>query len=317
MKKAIVFLFTIVMLVLGSCTSITKISETNIKNPINETSQSGSNYKNITSPYTLESLLLPVLQMNNFMMSMDYFDQFLDYNDYIFPDYLFTLLAMETDSYQPGYGTVLKGDSGLDLPAYMFEKAFLSKTEDGNSWWRFHMQSSGDDLFLEILVNSYGIPEKVRFEDPDFGQKFEIIPDLAIDFERAESEVPPDKLAASVADKIDRSIEDGFLMIFINPVIIGEELINTPAGEFMSVLVKDFQSESTVTNYWLSPDVPGGIIRISITDSTDGESHVTELLQITNKTESYFSGEDIIPYSSYGGSDQGVNSLEPGYSEGS
>ena len=316
-KKKAGYLITVVLavLVLGSCTSISKITEFRRENPEMETHK--SDFQKIINPYTLESLLLPVLQMSNFMMSMDYFSQFLDYNDYIFPDYLFTLLAMETDTYNPGEGTVLLGDSGSGLPVFKFEKAFLAKTDDDDTWWRYLMLNGENDLSIEVLVNSFGVPAKIRFENSESGQKFEIVPDLAIDFERAITEVPPDQLSASIAEKINRSISESFSMRFVNPVIVGEELVKTKAGEFMAVLIRDFETESNTANYWLSPDVPGGIVRVSVTDSTGEESHITELIKISKHTEAYFSGEDIIPYSSYGSFDEDVISAEPGSSEGS
>ncbi|MDA3939831.1 MAG: hypothetical protein PF693_11060 [Spirochaetia bacterium] len=319
MRKPAVYLITVIIVLffLSSCVSTSSVSDSIEKREAQKVSVPNDKYLTIRNSYTLESLLQPVLQMSNFMMSMDYFGQFLEYNDYIFPDYLFTILAMESDTYKPGVSTVLSSTTNSDMPIFMFEKAFLFKTAIGDDWWRFNMVSGENFLILEVLVNSYGVPGKIRFEDSNSGQKFEIVPDIALDFERAEAEVPPELLKASVKDKIKRSIDESFFTIFVNPVIVGEELIDTPAGEFMTVLVQDNQSESNSTNYWLSPDVPGGILRVSTTDSTGRESHITELSKILNSSLSYFPDAEIIPYSTSSSYNQGLNPLEPGFSEGS
>ena len=96
MKKTAGYLITVVVIAffLGSCASISDIPVSSEKEQPQKVSVSKSEYLKINTPYTLESLLVPVIQMNDFNMSMDYFDQFLEYNDYIFPDYLFNILGM-------------------------------------------------------------------------------------------------------------------------------------------------------------------------------------------------------------------------------
>ena len=317
MKKIFYYLFFILFLIsfFNSCSSTPDINKTiNKKNITIDSSSNNSKILEITSSYTLNSLLLPVIQLNNFMLSMDYFNQFLNDNDYIFPDYLFTILALEKGSYQPGIGSVLKSVS--DIPDFLFEKAFLLATDDGNKWWRYHITAQGNDLLVEVLANSYGVPLKIRFADSSTGMHYEKIPDLAIDFARAETEAPSEQLTASINEKISKDIAEGFSNGFNNPEIVGEEAVTTPAGKFMAVHVKDYKSESENTNYWLSPDVPGGIVKISVIDSSGNESSITELSEITTLSSPIISGTSTSTYSNNNSPGSDNNYSEPGYSEG-
>ncbi len=308
----LIFLFIISFF---SCTSSPKLFETVNKNvSLNSSIPQSENLK-IAGAYTLNSLLRPVIQLNNFTISMDYFNQFLNNNDYLFPDYLFDILAMEKGSYQTGSGAVLKSGSGM--PDFQYEKVLLSNTAKGNKWWRYSIVVNGNDLLIEVLANSYGVPLKIRFLDSSTGINYEKIPDLALDFSRAEEEASSEQLTASIDEKISKAVDKSLSSEFNNPEIIREETVTTPAGKFMAVLVKDYKSETESTNYWLSPDIPGGIVKISVTDISGKESHVMELSKIISSAHSLIPG-DSINTSSYNGTPGFDNNFsEPGYSEGS
>ncbi len=319
MKKIVGHLIAAVSVavILSSCTSTPDIpvsieKEETPVSPIVE-----SEYLSITTPYTLESLLVPVVQMNDFTMSLDYFDQFIEYNDYLFPDYLFRLLGMETSDYSVGEGTVLYSNPQNGFPSFSFEKALLSSDKDGNSWWQFSISFNYRELFLEVLSNEYDIPQKIRFINMETGLKHEIMPDIAFDFERAINEVPAEQLSASVKNKIQQNIEESFSYIFTNPGIIGEELIETPAGKFMTVLVRDQVTETEWVDYWLSPDVPGGIVRTSYTSNGAPEGYVTELVELRSSAEHEILEEDLFPLDTGDYYDDIPGNMEPGFSEGS
>jgi len=323
MKYRVDILITVVVVVflLGSCTSTPDISvsieSASIeKGPTPDSPVIESEYLSITTSYTLESLLVPIVQMNDFMMSLDYFDQFLDYNDYIFPDYLFRILGMESDDYSIGKGTVLYGKPEGGSSHFGFEKALLSKDESGNSWWQFRIDFNGSELFLEVLSNEYDIPQKIRSIDMETGIGFEIVPDIAFDFEHAINEVPTEQLAASVDDKIEQNISEGLLYLFTDPDIIGEEIVETPAGKFMTVLVRDLLTETEWVDYWLSPDVPGGIVKTSFTGNGESETHVTELVEIRDSVKQIINKDDLILLDTRSYDDIPGN-MEPGFSEGS
>ena len=182
MKNKAGFLITVIAVafLLSSCTSTPDIhvsieSVSIEKEPTPDSLVIESEYLSITTPYTLESLLVPVVQMNDFMMSLDYFDQFLEYNDYIFPDYLFRIIGMETTDYSVGEGTVLYSKEENGSYPFRFEKALLSRDESGNSWWQFSIEFNGYELFLEVLSNEYNIPQKIRSIDKVNGLGFEIL----------------------------------------------------------------------------------------------------------------------------------------------
>ncbi|MCD6396836.1 MAG: hypothetical protein J7L71_04810, partial [Spirochaetaceae bacterium] len=73
MEKTTGFLITVIVIVflLGSCTSISDLPFPGKNEPPQKISSGKSDYLTINSSYTLESLLVPVIQMNNFMMSID------------------------------------------------------------------------------------------------------------------------------------------------------------------------------------------------------------------------------------------------------
>jgi len=319
MKKTAGYLIAVVVvtLLLGSCASTSDIPVSIGKEQPQKVSVSKSEYLIINTPYTLESLLVPVIQMNDVMMSLDYFDQFLEYNDYIFPDYLFQILGMETTNYQPGEGTVLYGKPENGSLSFAYEKALLSRDDSGNSWWQFRIELNGSELFLEVFSNKYDIPLKIRSIDleTDFG--FEIVPDIAFDFKNAITQVPAEQLAASVKDKIEQNISEGLSMFFTNPEIIGEEILETPAGKFMTVLVRDSYSDTEWVNYWLTPDVPGGIVRISFISDGVLESNVTELIELPDLVELRILEDNVFPMVNGNYDNDIQRSMEPGVSEGS
>ncbi|MCK5197310.1 MAG: hypothetical protein KAR21_03110 [Spirochaetales bacterium] len=319
MKKTAGFLITVVVItfILGSCISTSDLPVSIEKEQPQKVSAEKSEYLTINTPYTLESLLIPVIQMNDFMMCLDYFDQFLEYNDYIFPDYLFRILGMETTNYHVGEGTVLYSSPENGSLSFAYDKALLSRDDSGNSWWQFRIGFNGRELFFEVLSNKYDIPQKIRSIDPESGFRFEIVPDIAFDFENAINEIPSEQLSASLDSKIEQNISEGLLYIFINPDIIGEEIVETPAGRFMTVLVRDFRSETMWVNYWLSPDVPGGIVRTSSTDGNGSEVSVTELLEIRESVEQIISKDDLIFLDTSGSYEDIPVNMEPGFSEGS
>ena len=307
MRRSVEYLITVivVLLFLGSCTSITGISNIADKRQPDKISVSKSEYLTITTPYTLESLLVPVVQMNNLGMSLDYFDQFIDYNDFIFPDSLFIFFGMETSDYKIGEGTSLYGESMYDSSPFRMEKALLSRDKLGNSWWQLRIDSYGIELFLEVLINKYDIPQKIRFKDSETGPGIEVVPDTL-----------SEQLEAGANIRIQQKFEEGFSNYFSNPEIIGEEIIETPAGEFLTVLVRDFLSETMWVNYWLSPDVPGGIVRTSFTDDSGSETTVTELVKIEESVKQIIPEDNLISLSAGGYSDDIQGNMEPGVSEG-
>lgn len=316
MKKPGIYLVVIFVFYLISCASTVSVQDSIDKEQLQNISTGKSDYLTINTPYTLESLLIPVIQMNDFMMSLDYFDQFLEYNDYIFPDYLFGILGMETTDYEPGKGTVLYGKPENGSLSFAYEKALLSRDDSGNSWWQLSIEFNGRELFLEVFSNKYDIPLKIRSIDPEPGFGFEIVPDMAYDFENAVNEVPAEQLAASVEDKIKRNISEGLSMYFANSEIIGEEIIETSAGKFMTVLVRDSYSDTEWVNYWLTPDVSGGIVRISFISDGVLETNVTELIALPDLVEPRISEDNLFTMIT-GNYDTDIpGNMEPGFSEG-
>ncbi|MCK5197570.1 MAG: hypothetical protein KAR21_04430, partial [Spirochaetales bacterium] len=141
--------------------------------------------------------------------------------------------------------------------------------------------------------------------------------DIAFDFENAIDEVPAEQLAASVNDKIEQNISDGLSYLFTKPAIIGEEIVETPAGKFMTVHVRDLRSDTEWVDYWLTPDVPGGIVRTSFTSKGAAETNITELVELPGLVEHKISEENLFSMIFGNYNDDIPGNMEPGFSEGS
>jgi hypothetical protein len=319
MKKTAAFLVTIIFLIFLfiSCASSPFSQVFDENKPEDLQYDTKSKYLEISTAYTLESLLIPVIQMNELAMSLDYFNQFIDYNDYIFPDYLFMVIGMETGNYESGTGTVLADKGIYDNSRFSMEKALLSEDEAGNIWWQIHINSYGKEVFLEVQVNSYHIPLKIRYIDKKTDIKHEVIPEMASSFERALTEIPIEQLSASIKDRIQQEIKSSSSNIFTNPSIIKEEIIETSGGKFMTVRVRDLLSENQYVDYWLSPDVPGGMVKILYTDANGTVVSDIELTEIKKYITPRIENDEVISLGSDGSYNNSYSNSEPAYSEGS
>ncbi len=217
----------------------------------------------IRSEYDLSTLRRAVLSYQQLVMSYDYFGQFL-WGDGIFADYLYRIFASEPAPYAVGQGTVLtvrrEGQQFLRL-----ERALVEVKPDGSRWWQVRQAMQNGTIEYAVLVHPFGVPLRIRYRNPQDGQAHERVPFLAERFREALAETPAEVLEKAVAQDVARQLERSSGGTFENPQIVGEEAVEVPAGAFQAVHVRDLPGSGTVqADYWLSPDVPGGILKLEM-----------------------------------------------------
>ncbi len=228
----------------------------------------------------LETLLLPVIQLNEFMMSADSYEYFTQSGDPTFISHLYALCSMEGPSYLQGTGTVLTGYNNDGTAFFILKKAMVDKLSDGSLWWQIDMRVNDVHIFYEVLTDKAKNPRSLRFIDRDTDEKYEYS--------------VPSNLSADT-----NTASNLFFYLFKAPEIIGKENISTGAGTFTSIHVKDIRSETEIADYWLSADVPGGIVKIIYSQTESAANNTFLLEKITNSNKRRTEGENVIPFEIY------------------
>jgi hypothetical protein len=303
------------MLAAAGCTGITTLS---IKK--DESAEEGAprtlkavknqRYLRIERSYSMESLLLHVLQHNNLALSFDYFPQFLSNGDFVFPEYLHRIFGSEHSPFRPGQGVVVTAGYEGDELELIIERALLSRDAEGNEWWQVKQTYFGESIMYEVLVSRLGVPQLIRYQNTETGGWYESVPSYAAEYTVLERGSTPAELEVLLGEKRDEENTAEMEHTFNQPAVVGEELIEAEAGKFMAVHVADTYDDEYATgaDYWISPDVPGGIIRI-IYSSPGQTPYVVELDKITTGNNSIFR--------EFGSSDKKGDSANRIYSEGS
>ena len=261
-------------------------------------------FTEIRSAYDLESLLLPVLQYNNLSLSFDFFPQFTWNGAEIFPRYLARTFKLEYSPFRPGEGTVLSaGYEGMGTELRI-ERALLSRGTDGD-WWKIQHTYFDETIYYEVLISDSGHPVRIRYIDPETNKPHEVI--------SLPEDEPTDESVRG--DSVPQDIEPGveglrdskeWSYAFNQPLILGEELVDVQAGQFMAVHVRDAYDDEygTGADYWISPDVPGSIVRI-LYSSPGQEPYMIELQELTVGNTSMIDAREMVAGLREGGDSEG------------
>ncbi len=226
----------------------------------------GSAIRRITSSYSTMSLLGAVFRYQESYMSFDYFNQFVD-GDTIFEDYVYRIFGSEHTPYRLGDGSVLTVRQGGN-ELFRLERSFVGLREDGSRWWQTIERAGARTIEYATLVHRFGIPLRIRYRSPEDGRQYERETGLSGQLSAALRATPPEKLEVAVTQDIDGQLERGIRRMFFAPEIVGTEVIAVPAGKFEAVHVRDTAApDGTQADYWLSPDVPGGILKFVVANS--------------------------------------------------
>jgi hypothetical protein len=237
----------------------------------------------IAGEYDLDSLLLPAIQMNLFGESGDYFGQFVREGDWIFPDYLFRIFRLDSGPYRQGQGTTLSSRNPEGELDYRLSRALVEDLPDGSRWWQVSQELGGQQLLYEVHMSALGTLEAIRYVDPETGERREYIPTMAQEVEQALTTMSPEELRSQIQHDAEQEVARNRQFMFDDPQILGEETVEVAAGRFPAVHVQDRRGEEGEirADYWLSPVVPGGVLKIAYSRTDGTEEWVTELSSLS------------------------------------
>ncbi len=274
----------------------------------------------IQRPYDRRSLMLPVLQYRNFMMSYDYFFTFA-WGDEIFTDFLFRIFRLEESPYQEGDGTVLTTRSPDGSMDHILEKALIRVYPDGSKWWQVRQYLRGMEILYEVLISELGVPMLVRYVHPETGEKHERGPFVTMSLENVLQEMTMEELKVQLTAQTEEAVEQAWNgNIFHDAKILGEETIEVAAGVFRAVHIRDEQTDGaeTITDYWISPDVPGNLVKVHGEDRQQGREYTVELTALHSNKTGLIHESEIVPESLYEDSEMSMaEGMQEGVSEGS
>lgn len=166
-------------------------------------------------------------------------------------------------AYTPGQWTRWQmGGNGDER--MMVERAFVSRSDDGNEWWRFKAFQEKDTIVLEALFKpvSDGVQQLVRMRGKMPGEQ-----------EANELMVPEHMTQVNSLGMFGmRPTKES-----VEGATVGTETIRTPAGSFNAKHVR-FGGAGGRQEWWLSEDAPGGWVRYKVTPTDADETFVMELV---------------------------------------
>lgn len=168
------------------------------------------------------------------------------------------------EPYQPGQWTRWQFGREGDDDIAVVERAFLSKDDDGQEWWRYKSVTSGDTIVLEGLFKpaGEGLQELVRMRGRMPGER-----------EASELMVPENMTTlqswGTFRSRPTKESVDG--------ATVGTEDVTTPAGTFSAKRVR-FGGTAFRQEWWLSPQVPGGWVQYSVAGEEKDEGFRIRLI---------------------------------------
>jgi len=250
-------------------------------------------FAQIQRHYDLESLLISILQYNNLALSFDYFPQFAWNGDFVFPEYLHKIFRVENSPFRPGEGTVLiAGYEGFETELRI-ERALLRR-EIGSEWWQVRQTYFDDTIHYEVFVSEDGDPVRIRYIEPGSGIPHEVEPGGIGEYDGMQ-EGHSEERELLLEEEEAAEIAKEWSYAFNEPSIVGEELIEVAAGKFIAVHVRDTYDDEygTIVDYWISPDVPGNIVKI-VYSSPGLDSYIVELQVLTVGNTSVIEISEIV-----------------------
>jgi hypothetical protein len=224
----------------------------------------------------IRSLLRPVIRLSFFNLSLDYYEQFVWDEDALFAEYIYYALESSNDGFDEGVGTILVEKNGRGEIEYVLERALLRINDDNSKWWQVHQTTKYTTLFYEVLVSPEGIPLKIRTIHPKTGEHAEAIPRIAVQYTEDKKQ-----LLLRLERKKDAETRQEWDFLFNEPIIIGEEMVNVESGVKRSIHISDqLPDEELNIDYWVSAEVPGGVVKAVYTTALSETELTIELIQI-------------------------------------
>ncbi len=170
-------------------------------------------------------------------------------------------------NYNPGEFTkfewMMKGNDSI-----IIERAYLMELDDGKQWWRVSWDDSEGLWIWEALID----PEssemlRMRARDPDGN----------------EGEVPVSGQAVYMpATELTRESVKG--------ASVGQEKVDVPAGRFQADHVVFMAGGGGgQVEFWLAPQIPGGVVKYLISQSGEGILWNSDLIEYGKKATTILS----------------------------
>jgi hypothetical protein len=163
--------------------------------------------------------------------------------------------------YKPGEFTKFKWTMEGDDPI-VIERAYLKELDDGKQWWRVSWEDSEGLWIWEALI------------DPQSSQMLRM---RARDTDGNEGEVPVSgqTVYMPAAELTKESVQGA---------TVGKEKVDVPAGRFEAdhVVFMAATGEGQV-EFWLAPQVPGGVVKYLISRKGEGTLWNSELTEFGKK----------------------------------
>lgn len=153
--------------------------------------------------------------------------------------------AWATQRYKPGDFTRWESAEG----GIRYEKAFLRREAEGKEWWRVRETGDSEEVVFEALLtppDSTGMQQILSLRAQLPGQE-QLVAVMIPERERARWQLKP-------AGRLSWASMTFSMM--------GWEPVKTKAGLFKARHVRHF-SQDTQVDWWLSDEVPGGIVKYS------------------------------------------------------
>jgi hypothetical protein len=160
--------------------------------------------------------------------------------------------------YKPGEYTKFEWSSEGD-DSVIIERAFLQKLDDGNEWWRVSWQVQDETWMWEALIDIQAEQVlRMRARDPD----------------GSEGEVPVSEDTAVYMPPTQSLTKES-----VQGATVGKEKVDTPAGTFQADhVVYRAATGAGQVEFWLAPQVPGGVVKYLFSESTGGDAVWTSVL---------------------------------------
>lgn len=192
----------------------------------------------------------------------------------IFPIVFYGYGGDPEHGYEPSVGTVWEQTDGDTGDVYRYERALLRDNSDGTSWWYASTNAGGEVSEFEVRVTEEFEAVEMVWPDPETGE----IRRHELDEPVKASEENVDESDEQVAPVRPEDFEDEEL----DEYDVNREQVNVTvgAGTFSAEYyrVEDEDNPNNVYEAWYSDDVPGRLIKQTVTD--DGSQWSGELVEV-------------------------------------
>jgi len=249
------------------------------------------------APPDVRELLEPVVQLNIMSLSLDSFTEFAVSNSGFFESILYAIFRLEGGAYEEDLATVLRSlAAGWDMT---ITKALLAREEDGSSWWRISMELPFDTMLYETRVSAEAVPLVILYENPETWEVYEYGTFLAGNYREAVAGGWEDVFFADLEEDFRERWEEEWELSFHAPELAGQEEVEVEAGGFSALHIVDRLEWGIRMDYWVSPEVPGGIVRIHETQGEEDPRVIAELTAVEQAGPSAFAEAEVIPIDAY------------------